>query len=160
MSRTEATQPGRAVADEAMRAFLAALEDVEATAPTWCAGWSAHEVASHVAAAAQERANLIEERLAGRPGRSTRSWEEREPLFRAMPDQDLRSRLVDEVLRFEHAVSALGDTRSVDYTGWTMTGKRLRTHSHSEAALHRWDLFGDDPTSRRLLSQPTLTARA
>ena len=113
MSRTEATQPGRAVADEAMRAFLAALEDVEATAPTWCRGWSAHEVASHVAAAAQERANLIEERLAGQPGRSTRSWEEREPLSRAMPDQD-----------------------------------------------HRWDLFGDDPTSRRLLSQPTLTARA
>jgi uncharacterized protein (TIGR03083 family) len=160
VSRTEATQPGRAVADEAMRAFLAALEDVEATAPTWCAGWSAHEVASHVAAVAQERADLIEERLAGRPGRPTRSWEEREPLFRAMPDQDLRSRLADEALRFEHAVSALGDTRSIDYTGWTMTGKRLRTHSHSEAALHRWDLVGDDPTSRRLLSQPSLTSHA
>lgn len=63
-----------------------------------------------------------------------------------------------EALRFERAVAVMGDAGALDYTGWTMTADRLRTHSRSEAALHRWDLVGDDDTSRRLLSQPTLTS--
>jgi hypothetical protein len=73
------------IVDEAMRAFLVALSRVEPSAPTWSSGWSAHEVTAHVAAAAQERADLIEEHLAGHPARATRTWQEREPPFRALP---------------------------------------------------------------------------
>ncbi|OBI54196.1 maleylpyruvate isomerase N-terminal domain-containing protein [Mycobacterium sp. E796] len=48
------------VRDDAMRELISSLSTLQATAPTWCAGWSAHELAAHVAAAAEERANLIE----------------------------------------------------------------------------------------------------
>jgi hypothetical protein len=34
------------------------------------------------------------------------------------------------------------------------------THVRSEAAIHRWDLVGDDATSAALLAQPELTAHA
>src|SRR5271166_1351953 len=85
-----------AVRDEAMRAFIATLSALEETAPTWCPGWSVHYLTAHVAAAAAERANLIEDYLAGKPGRATRSWEVREPPFRAMPDAALRQKLVEQ----------------------------------------------------------------
>jgi hypothetical protein len=73
------------ISDQAMRSFIAALPAEEATAPTWCPGCSSHELVAHVAAAAQERADLIEEHLAGRPARPARSWEKREPPFRHCP---------------------------------------------------------------------------
>jgi hypothetical protein len=148
------------ISDEAMRAFIAVLPAEEATAPTWCPGWSSHEIVAHVAAAAQERADLIDEHLAGRPVRPTRSWEKREPPFRALPDAQLRQCLVAEAARFEGAVAGMADDDSIDYTGWAMSAERLRTHSHSEASLHRWDLVGDDGVSRRLLAQPRLTSHA
>jgi hypothetical protein len=148
------------IGDEAMRAFLSALPSREATASTWCLGWSTHEVVAHVAAAAQERADLIEENRSGQSSRPTRSWEVREPPFRSLPDALLRERLITEAVRFERAVSTMSGTDSIEYTGWTMTAERLRSHSHSEAVLHRWDLVGDDDTSRRLLSEPALTTHA
>jgi hypothetical protein len=148
------------IVDEAMRAFLVALSRVEPSAPTWSTGWSAHEVTAHVAAAAQERADLIEEHLAGQPARATRTWQEREPPFRELPGEQLRDRLVLEAGRFERAVADMVADDSIVYTGWEMTAERLRTHSHSEAALHRWDLVGEDETSRRLLSEPVLTSHA
>ncbi|OBI16671.1 hypothetical protein A5712_25310 [Mycobacterium sp. E2327] len=89
--------------DEAMCELISSLSTLQATAPTWCAGWSAHELTAHVAAAAEERANLIEDHLAGKPSRATRSWEVREPPFRALPalaearrwrDADVSSRQV------------------------------------------------------------------
>jgi hypothetical protein len=80
------------IRDEAMRAFIGVLDRVEPTGPSWCTDWSAHEITAHVAAAAQERASLIEEHLRGRPGRATRSWEEREPPFRALAGVELRER--------------------------------------------------------------------
>jgi hypothetical protein len=77
-----------------------------------------------------------------------------------LPDAALRERLLIEAARFEEAVATLGERNSIEYTGWTMTAQRLRAHSHSEAALHRWDLVGDDDVSTRLLSDPTLTEHA
>jgi hypothetical protein len=142
--------------DDAMRAFLTSLSQLQATAPTWCSGWSAHELAAHVAAAAEERANLIDDHLAGKPTRATRSWEVREPPLRAMPDGLLRERLAEHALRFESSVAALDPDDTIIYTGWAMTSERLRMHSHSEAVLHRWDLVGDDDISIRLLSDPAM----
>ncbi|MBV8181375.1 MAG: maleylpyruvate isomerase N-terminal domain-containing protein [Mycobacterium sp.] len=102
--------------DEAMRAFISGLSRLEATAPTWCAGWSVHELTAHVTAAAEERANLIDNHLAGKPARATRSWEEREPPFRAMPDAELRERLVEHAVRFESGVAALKEEDAILYT--------------------------------------------
>jgi hypothetical protein len=146
--------------DEAMRAFISSLSQLQATAPTWCSAWSAHELTAHVTAAAAERADLIGEHLAGKRSRATRSWEEREPPFRAMPDAALRERLVEHTVRFELNVAALKEGDTIVYTGWAMTAERLRMHSHSEAVLHRWDLVGDDDISIRLLSDPAMVTHA
>ena len=146
--------------DEAMREFIASLSRLRATAPTWCSGWSAHELTAHVTAAAEERANLIDDHLAGRPSRATRSWEVREPPFRALPDTELRERLVEHAVRFELNVAALDAADTIVYTGWAMTAERLRMHSHSEAALHRWDLLGDDDIGLRLLADPAMVTHA
>jgi hypothetical protein len=145
--------------DDAMRAFITSLSQLQAMAPTWCSGWSAHELAAHVAAAAEERANLIDDHLAGKP-RATRPWEVREPPLRTLPDGLLRERLAEHALRFESRVAALGPDDTIIYTGWAMTSERLRMHSHSEAALHRWDLVGDDDISIRLLSDPAMVSHA
>jgi uncharacterized protein (TIGR03083 family) len=146
--------------DEAMREFISSLSQLSATAPTWCPGWSAHDLTAHVTAAAEERAALIDDHLAGKPTRPTRSWEVREPPFRAMPDAVLRERLVEHAIRFESSVAALGERDTVGYTGWAMTAERLRMHSRSEAVLHRWDLVGDDDIGIRLLSDPAMVTHA
>jgi uncharacterized protein (TIGR03083 family) len=146
--------------DEAMRELISTLSALQPSAPTWCPGWSAHELTAHVTAAAEERANLIEDHLAGRPSRPTRTWEVREPPFRVMPDAELRERLVEEAIRFESGVAALTESDTIPYTGWAMTAERLRMHSHSEAVLHRWDLVGDDDIGIRMLSDPGMVAHA
>jgi uncharacterized protein (TIGR03083 family) len=133
--------------DDAMRAFISSLSQLQASAPTWCSRWSAHDLTAHVTAAAEERADLIDDHLAGKPSRATRSWEVREPPFRAMPDAVLRERLVEHAVRFETNVSALREDDAILYTGGAMTAQRLRMHSHSEAVLHRWDLVGDEPSA-------------
>lgn len=146
--------------DEAMRAFISTVSRLEATAPTWCSGWSAHDLCAHVAAAAQERADLIEEHLAGRPPRATRSWEVREPPLRAMPAAALRECLKEQAIRFESALASMPEDDTITYTGWVMSAERLHMHSHSEAVLHRWDLMGDDEVSVRLLSNPAMVSHA
>lgn len=148
------------IGDEAMREFIATVSGLSGSAPSWCAGWSVHEVTAHVTGAAIERADLIEEHLAGHPPRPTRSWEVREPPLRALPSAALRSRLVVEAARFERAVAVMADGDRIAYTGWDMPAARLRAHSHSEAVLHRWDLVGDDDTGVRLLADPRMTEHA
>jgi len=146
--------------DDAMCAFISSVSRLPASAPTWCSGWSAHDLTAHVTAAAEERADLIDDHLAGKPSRATRSWQVREPPFRAMPDAVLRERLQEHAVRFERNVSALREDDTILYTGWAMTAQRLRMHSHSEAVLHRWDLVGDDAVGIQLLSDPAMVTHA
>jgi uncharacterized protein (TIGR03083 family) len=148
------------IEDSAMRAFIATVAAEEPSGPTWCPGWSVQEIAAHVTGAAEERADLITEHLAGQPGRPTRSWEEREPPLRALPAAALRGHLVAEAVRFEQAAARMRETDVIEYTGWPMTAELLRRHSRSEAALHRWDLVGDDQASRQLLTDPALARHA
>jgi hypothetical protein len=143
-----------------MAALIASISRLEPSAPSWCIGWSAHDIAAHVTGAAQERADLIEEHLAGLPSRPTRTWEEREPPLKELDGQVLRDRLLVEAARFERSAAAMNPEDTLDYTGWTMTASRMRSHSHSEAVLHRWDLTGDDALSRMFLSDPGLTEHA
>jgi Mycothiol maleylpyruvate isomerase N-terminal domain len=62
-------------------ALAAALEHAEPSAPTACTGWTAHDIAAHLAAGAKEMADLIEEHLAGLRPRATQGYEARERPF-------------------------------------------------------------------------------
>src|SRR5947209_8707283 len=144
------------------RALLTALTEAPPSAPTACEGWTAHDIAAHLAAGAKEVADLAEDRLEGRPQRPTRGFEEREAPFRALPYDQLLRELVDNNKRKLAAYEALGalDDPSIAFTGTRLSVDALETHSRSEAAVHRWDLVGDDDRSTELLSQADLTKHA
>lgn len=145
------------------RAILEALQALQPSAPTACAGWTAHHIAAHLAAGSKELADLAEDRLAGLPGRPTREFQEREQPFRAMPYDMVLERLQHESRRKLAAYDALRtgvDEPSLEFTGTRITIDELTTHSQSEATIHRWDLVGDDPLSTELLARPELTSHA
>ncbi|HSO96733.1 MAG TPA: maleylpyruvate isomerase N-terminal domain-containing protein [Acidimicrobiia bacterium] len=148
--------------DEAT-ALLTTLEATRPEAPTACTGWTAHDLTAHLAAGAKEMADLVEVALAGQPDRPTRPFTTREAPFVAMPDAVLREHLIVEALRLNAATETLAQTGSdttVAFAGRRLTAAELDLHGRSEAALHRWDLVGDDETSRALLAQPELTTHA
>ena len=126
---------------------------------TMCAGWTAHELAAHLAAGAAEEATLIERRLQGLPDRSTKEFESRERPYRDLPDAGLRDRLVEESVHLSQAIGALGD-ETVEFTGRRMNRAEFLMHSRSECALHQWDLVGRDEIGWSILSQPELTDHA
>jgi len=143
-----------------LKALAAVLGDLEPTAPTACAEWTVHDLVAHLAAGAKETAELVEEHLAGQPARPTRGFDERERPFRALAHDELLVALADQSRRKLAALDALADRDDHDavaFTGTMMTAAQFQTHARSEAALHRWDLVGDDSVSDRLLSQPELT---
>jgi len=144
------------------QALLATLDEVASTAPTACAGWSAHNIAAHLAAGSKEIADLIEDKLAGRAERPTRGFTEREAPFIALPDDELRHAMASQGQRKAAALAALADSDdpAFQFTGRSFTVAQLSTHSRSEAALHRWDVAGDDDLSDRLLTQAELTRHA
>ena len=145
--------------DEAT-ALLTTLEVTPALAPTACIGWTAHELVAHLTAGAAEMAELVEAVVTGRAERATRAFAEREAPFVAMADDELRGRLLIEAARLIEAVSALDPGRDVAFSGRRVDAAEIALHGRSEAALHRWDLAGDDDVSRELLSQPELTGHA
>ncbi len=78
-----------------------------------------------------------------------------------MPDERLRDALVHERARAQAAVGALERRHgTISFTGRPFTAAQLTTHVRSEAALHRWDLVGDDAVGDGLLAQPELTRHA
>jgi uncharacterized protein (TIGR03083 family) len=148
--------------DEASE-LLITLESTAPTTRTACAGWTAHELVAHLAAGAAEMAGLTEESVAGLEPRPTQGFRDREAPFVQLPDDELRDRLVVEALRLNAAVASLravGSAASVSFSGRSLSAADLDLHGRSEAALHRWDLAGDDAISVDLLSQPELTAHA
>jgi len=144
------------------RAILTALVETPPSASTACEGWTAHDIAAHLAAGAKEVADLVEERLEGLPARPTRGFDEREAPFRAMRHDRLLTELVEHNKRKLAAYDALKAhiDPSITFTGTRLTVDELETHSRSEAAIHCWDLVGDYATSTELLSQPALTTHA
>src|SRR5438094_680113 len=80
-------------------ALLEALQELPPSARTACEGWTAHHIVAHLAAGAKEIADLVEERLDGRPGRPTRGFEERETPFRAVRHDQLLEDLVSHSIR-------------------------------------------------------------
>jgi uncharacterized protein (TIGR03083 family) len=164
METTAAPTPTDDHLDE-VGAFFTTLLGVAPDAPTACPGWTAHELTAHLAAGAAEEAALIEAHLAGAPARETRSMTEREAPFRALPDDELRTRLVDEGARLTELLAVLAargdrDGDAVEFTGKPMRATDFAMHSRSECALHRWDLVGSDEVSLELLARPALTVHA
>jgi hypothetical protein len=146
--------------DEAT-AFLSTLQSTVPTAPTACTGWTAHELVAHLTAGAAEMAALTESVTSGRGGRATTDFAAREAPYVAMHDDDLRGQLVLEAIRLSTAIEVLEATgQTVPFAGRRLDSKSLTMHGRSEAALHRWDLAGDDDVSQELLRQPELTMHA
>lgn len=111
----------------------------------------------------KEIADLIDESVPGRASRPTRDFEEREAPFRALSHDKLLHRLVSENERKVAAWDALAqrsEDPAIEFTGTRVTVEEFKTHSRSEAAIHRWDLLGDDDAATELLAQPELTSHA
>src|SRR6266852_1660922 len=143
-----------------LAALFAILPNVAPQASTACTAWTADALLAHLAAGAKERADLIEEKLVGRPERATKAFVEREAVFLAMHDEELRAALMREAGRFETAVTALaqqGVHVTIAFATTRFTAAQLATHQRSEAAIHRWDLVGTDETGDALLAQRDLT---
>ncbi|MFK0112854.1 maleylpyruvate isomerase N-terminal domain-containing protein [Streptomyces sp. NPDC091217] len=141
--------------------FFTALRNRAPDEPTACRGWRVRDLVAHVAAGAQEEADLIETHLRGGTARPTRSFDEREAAYRALPYDELLGALAREGGSLNAAVDALiRSGGEVEFTGIRLSGQEFRVHSRSELALHRWDIVGDDETGHQLLAQPVLTAHA
>jgi len=148
--------------DEA-EAFLDARQHIAPDVVSACEGWTAHEVTAHLAAMAAEVTRHLEPYLQGEPVPATRTFEEREPPYRAMHDAALLRRLQDE----EHKMrGVLGQVLArepdavIAWTGRQMAVAKFLPHLRNEFAIHRWDFAGDDEVGTVLLSQPELTAHA
>lgn len=98
-------------------ALMATLESVAPEAPTACTEWTAHDLAAHIAAGAQETAELLEDRLAGHPARATRAFDEREAPFVAMPDPELRQAMADQSRRKVAATAAFPSSGTMPPSG-------------------------------------------
>ncbi|PZS14050.1 MAG: hypothetical protein DLM60_19805 [Pseudonocardiales bacterium] len=144
-------------------AFLDARQYTAPEVVSACEGWTAHEVTAHLAAAAAEITCHLEPYLAGEPVPRTRSFEEREPPYRAMGDAELLRRLDVEEAKMrgtiEH-VLAREPEAVISWTGRQMAVAKFLPHLRNEFAIHRWDVVGDDDTSAELLAQPDLTEHA
>jgi hypothetical protein len=116
-------------------------------------------------------ADLTEGVVRGRAPRPTTDFARREAPFVAMADDELRGRLVTEAIRLSVAIDGLASTgpgsgagagagATVAFSGRRLGASELTMHGRSEAALHRWDMAGDDDISEALLAQPELTAHA
>jgi len=144
-------------------AFLDARQHTAPEVVSACEGWTAHEVTAHLAGAAAEITRHLEPYLAGDPVPNTRTFEEREPAFRALDDTTLARRLEDEEQQMRRAISqvlAVEPDAIIPWTGRQMAVAKFVPHMRNEFAIHRWDFVGDDDTSCRLLAQPELTEHA
>ena len=144
-------------------AFLDALRSTAAETVSACDGWTAHEVTAHLTAAAAEVTSHLRAWLAGEPVPETRAFEEREPPYRAMADEDLRHRLDVEERTVRAAlgqVLAAQPDAVIPWTGRRMPVATFLPHLRSEFAVHRWDIVGDDELGTELLAQPDLTEHA
>lgn len=144
-----------------VEAFLTSLQSLPSDAPTACAGWTAHEVAAHLAAGIEEVAELIEDTVNEAPSRPTRGFEEREAPYRAMDDADVRDALVKIIERATTALAAQDEKRvSVAFFDRSWTAEEFGLHTGNEFAMHRWDIIGDDELGDTFMTPPHAVASA
>jgi Mycothiol maleylpyruvate isomerase N-terminal domain len=144
-------------------AFLATIGQTAPEAVSACDGWTTHEIAAHVTGIAVEVIRHLEPYLQGDPVPRTRSFEEREAPLQATGHLALLRRLDAEEERMRHLV---GDVLSrepdavIPWTGRRMGVAKFIPHLRNEHVLHRWDMAGDDETSRRLLGDIDLVGHS
>ena len=143
--------------------LLTALDALGPRALTSCPGWCAHDVAAHSAGNYQEVRLHLEAFAGGQPLQRTRSHEEREPLLRQLPYDELIALVEREEVAMRRALTEVLEQDSTAWLRWTartVPARGFGTHMRSEDALHRWDLVGDDEDSATLLAQPELLEHA
>jgi uncharacterized protein (TIGR03083 family) len=140
--------------------FATAVRDRHPDTGTWCEAWTVRDIVVHQAGNAEELARVLGCHLEGEPP-VTRRFEEREAPYRALSDDYLWSALVGQVEQLcelsEAAVRDLGPDIDVAWTARTMKVSWFAEHMREELVLHRWDLTGDDSTSRAALAEPWMT---
>jgi hypothetical protein len=148
---------------DSVETFLTSMDSVPADATTACTNWTAHDIAAHLAAGFDEVSVLIENSLAGRPSRDTRTFDEREAPYLAMDAGALRKRLRERLTHTAHVLAdfrAAGPDAAFEFNGASFTAAQMTVHLDSELAIHRWDFTGDDAISEELLSNPAFTRHA
>lgn len=139
--------------------FLTALQDLPSSGLTTCDGRSVHSMGAHMAAAYEEVIRHVEAYADGRPLARTRTFEEREPPYRAMSPGELSKQVELNEERMRHTVEDLLEVEpdaTMRWTGRMVKAKGFLSHLRNEAAVHRWDMVGDDEMSWRLLGQQEL----
>jgi hypothetical protein len=150
---------GTAEQPREVASFLSALDSVHPGALTACPGRTAHGIAAHIAGNYREINRHVDAYLAGKPLSRTRTFDEREPEYRAMTSP----RLVEAISEGERAMRAgleellaKEEDPVLRWTNRRVHAAGFLKHSRNECAVHRWDLVGDDEESMALLSQQEL----
>jgi len=136
-------------------AFFAAIEVTAPELVSACDGWTAHEIAAHVTGNAVEIVRHLDPYLQGDPVPETRSFEEREAPLQALAHADLLARIDRDENRMRTVIAdvlAREPDAVIPWTGRQMSVAKFIPHMRNEHALHRWDIAGDDSTSRALLA--------
>jgi uncharacterized protein (TIGR03083 family) len=144
-------------------ALLATLDAADPSALTSCPGWTAHHIAAHIAGNYAEVRRHVEAFADGDPLRHTRGFDEREGPLRELDRPTLLQRIHEDAAATVSAIDGVLETRPDAELRWTNRMVRVSgfsKHMRSEAALHRWDLAGDDDTSMELLGQHELLEHA
>ena len=144
-------------------AFLDARQYTDPDVVSACEGWTAHDVTAHLAAAAAEVTRHLQPYLQGEQVPATRSFEEREPPYRALDDAILLARIEAEEEKMRAIIAqvlARESSAVIPWTGRQMQVAKFLPHLRNEFAIHRWDFIGDDDTGNQLLAQPELTDHA
>jgi hypothetical protein len=140
--------------------FIETISTVDPVAVSACDGWTAREIAAHVAGIAVEVNRHLDPYLHGEPVPTTRSFEEREAPLQAADHEDLLAQLVVEEERMRTLVADVLELNAesvIPWTGRQMAVAKFIPHLRNEHALHRWDIVGDDDVSDTLLAQTDLT---
>jgi mycothiol maleylpyruvate isomerase-like protein len=136
-------------------AFFSAIEVTAPELVSACDGWTAHEIAAHVTGNAIEIVRHLDPYLQGDPVPATRSFEQREAPLRDLAHAGLLARLARDEERMRAVIAdvlAREPDAVIPWTGRQMAVAKFVTHMRNEHALHRWDVAGDDSTSRALLA--------
>jgi hypothetical protein len=144
-------------------AFLATIDQTAPEVVSACDGWTTHEIAAHVTGIAVEVIRHLDPYLQGDPVPQTRSFEEREAPLQATGHVALLARLEAGEERMRRMVAEVLDREPdavIPWTGRQMGVAKFIPHLRNEHALHRWDIVGDDETSRQLLGDMDLVGHS
>ena len=139
--------------------FAHAVQQRRPDAGTWCEAWTVRDIVAHQTGNAQELARVLGAHLAGDPV-ETRTFEQREPPFRALNDADLWSAFVDKMAYLNEVAEAADSVPADTEVAWT--GRQMKVpwfaeHMREELVLHGWDITGDDDAARARLGQRWMT---